>query len=235
MSIVSKMRTIYLAVPLMLGLSACTPSKTFVFVNGPRDLEYRLGDHSHAMIANVNRGIDNIHRHDFDMRFIPYKSLDKHDNMRPMYRMHDMDSAYMKNINGMGRMNGMQGMDRMPRGMQRGMQNRMNGVSREDVMKYRNLMNDYKDMPEAIGEMMPMSKVNTIRNMEMQGMRGMRGGMYSRMPGMNRMHNMYRGHISDSSMFRPYMRNDTTKYDAVRQMYRMQHMELMQKNMMQKK
>jgi hypothetical protein len=237
MSIVSKFRTIYLAVPLMLGLSACAPSKTFVFVNGPRDLEYRLGDHSKAMTMNVNTGIDNVHRHDFEMRFIPYQSLDKHDNimygMSRMNRMRPMDTThYMQGMNGMQRMNRMnsdtahymRGINgRRMNGMQmNNMQNRMNNVSREDMMKYRNLMNEYKDMPEVIGEMMPMSKVNAIRNMELQGMRGMRP--------MDRMHNMYRGNMSDSSLFRPYMRSDT-----VRQMYRMQHENLMQKNMMQKK
>ncbi len=51
MSIVSKLydlipvksvKILYLAAPLIVGLSACSVSKNFVFTNGPRDLEYKF-------------------------------------------------------------------------------------------------------------------------------------------------------------------------------------------------
>jgi hypothetical protein len=45
---VKSVKILYLAAPLIVGLSACSVSKNFVFTNGPRDLEYKF------YIDNIN-------------------------------------------------------------------------------------------------------------------------------------------------------------------------------------
>ena len=85
----SKVRTMYLAVPVILGLSACSVTKDFVFVNSPKDLEYRLGDHSKAISRNVNNGIDNAREKYIDTRIMEFKKHRVQDNC---YIFNDLSS-----------------------------------------------------------------------------------------------------------------------------------------------
>jgi hypothetical protein len=72
----------YLAAPLVLGLSACSVTRNMVFVNSSKDLEYRINasNMTEEAIKNVQRGVCHINK-DYvstpylGMKLIPYQSL----------------------------------------------------------------------------------------------------------------------------------------------------------------
>jgi len=85
MSIDSKLRKIYLAVPIVLGLSACSVTKeiteNMIFVNGPKDMKYKTNTYEMTAeqdiraktILREQRETNTVDKHYFDIKLIPYQ------------------------------------------------------------------------------------------------------------------------------------------------------------------
>jgi hypothetical protein len=81
MSIVPKLKIIYFALPLVLGLGACSVTKNMIFVNGPKDLEQRINSGNMNLCnINVQRESDHTRKYYFtkphlETNHIPYQPL----------------------------------------------------------------------------------------------------------------------------------------------------------------
>lgn len=68
-------KRMYLTLALTIGVSSCSITKNMVFVNGPKDLEYKVnaGTVNQEAINNMQKGLYAFK--DFDNKCIPYQSL----------------------------------------------------------------------------------------------------------------------------------------------------------------
>jgi hypothetical protein len=72
----------YLIIPFVLGFYSCSVTKeiteNMIFVNGPKDLEYRINAGNATAYRNISvlreiKETNAVNKHYFDLKFVPYQ------------------------------------------------------------------------------------------------------------------------------------------------------------------